>query len=320
LQPTVVTLFFGMNDGRYQALSDVVSANYRTNMEGLITTLQAKGVRVVVFTPGAVDYDKNPQLKDCNYNQTLNALGKIAIELAKKYQCPYADVQQPMQDYQAARKADDPKYCMIPDSIHPNANGHLVMTYAMLQGMGAEAMPVLGSVDLHANTADGLRVVTNTPARVVLETTAPALTPFWFDPLSLDTMKRSGFLTMAGQRLTVTGLPDATYDVKVNGAPSGHVTAKEFSDGYLLPGSYADRGRRIHDLIMRKENNYFTAWREMRLTLQELQAMPAIVAGLMAADEGYHAAIWELATPTTDKLTITLTPIAAVATSPAGNP
>ena len=149
---------------------------------------------MVVFTPGAVDYDRNAKLKECNYNATLAALGKVAIALAQQYHCAYADVHQPMLDYQTARKAEDAAYCMIPDSVHPNNNGHLVMTYAMLQGLGAEAMPPLGTVDLAANTADGLRVVSNTAESVVLETTAPALTPFWFDPASLATMQKSGFL------------------------------------------------------------------------------------------------------------------------------
>jgi len=306
LKPNVVTLFFGMNDGHYQAIADATMETYRKNMEGIITALQAKGVRVVVFTPGAVDYDRQPKLKDCDYNKTLEGLGKVAIELAKKYQCAYADIHQPMVDYQTARKAENPAYCMIPDSVHPNSNGHLVMAYYMLQGMGAEAMPPLGTVDLHANTATGLRIVTNTAESVVLETIAPALTPFWFENASLDTMKKSGFLAMAGQKITLSGLPDGVYEAKVNGVVYGLITAKELADGYLFPGNLSVRGHLLHDLTMRKENNYFSAWREIRLPLQALDATKNIMTGLMAADDGFHAAIWEQATP--EKLTFTLTP------------
>ena len=124
---------------------------------------------------------------------------------------------------------------------------------------------------------------------------------------------------MAGQRLTVRGLAEGSYDLQVNGVRViGGVTADELAHGYLLPGSYSTRGQLVHDLTQRKENNYYTAWREVRLPLHDLPGMTAIVDGLMQADDAYHTAIEE--TAHSEKLTLTLTPRPAGANLAEGKP
>jgi len=318
LKPTIVTLFFGMNDGNYSALNDGTLAEYRKNLEGLITTLQGKGIRVVVFTPGCVDPDRQPRLKEQNYNAMLEAMGKAALELAKQYNCPSADVHHPMLAFQNARKAEAPGYTMIPDSVHPDGNGHLVMANAMLSAFGVEPMPALGTVDVKANTADGLRMVTNTHDKIELETTPPA-TPFWFDASSLSTMRLSGFLELAGQKLTVSGLPEVSYRLTVNNMDLGRVSAESLAAGVFIPGTYSARGRILQDLVARKENNYFSAWREVRLPLADLTAAKAVVEGMMSVDDAFHAAIYELATPT-EKVAITLEPVPENASIAEGAP
>lgn len=306
LNPTVVTLFFGMNDGGYRAVNDDTLKNYRANMEGIIKALQDKGVRVVVFTPGAVDYDKRPALRDVDYNKTLAALGNVGKELAQQYHCAFMDVHQPMLDFMTAQKAKTPDFVMIPDAVHPNPQGHLVMAHLMLQGLGAEAMPAIGTINVATGQGVGLHIVSKSAAQITLENMAPLNVPFWFDPASANVMRDSNFLAMAGQKLTVRGLAPGTYRVAIDGAGVGAFSNAELAGGALLPGSYSALGQRIHDLTDRKENSYFNAWREVRLPLADVTGSQQIVAGLMAADEGYHSVIHNLSTPLT-KITITLT-------------
>ena len=132
LNPTVVTLFFGMNDGSYCPTAEGITSAFKQNEDKIITALKAKGIRVVVYTPGAVDYDRQQKLAACKYNDNLEALGKAALELARQYQLPSADVFHPMVAFQTAQKARNPGFTMIPDSVHPSPAGHLVMAQEML--------------------------------------------------------------------------------------------------------------------------------------------------------------------------------------------
>lgn len=305
-KPTVVTLFFGMNDGGYKAVSDATTNTFKGNEERIIKALTEKGVRVVVYTPGAVDYDKRPALKDANYNDNLEALGQAALDLAKQYNLPSADVFHPMLAFQAAQKAKDPAFTMIPDAVHPSPAGHLVMTQEMLKGLGAEPMPPIGTVDLAANAADGLRVVSTNPAQTVLENTRPVNIPFWFDNSVSNVMRDSGFAATVGQALTVKNMTPGSYKVTLNGADAGQFSADELAVGVKITGQNFAPAKQLHDLIQRKEDNYFTAWREIRLPLGDVNGAAQTVEGLMTADEGYQSMIHTLARPLA-KLNIMLT-------------
>ena len=267
LHPTVVTLFFGMNDGGYRKLDQTVLDTYRANMEGLIKALQEKNIRTIVYTPGCSDHDRNPKLKDANYNVTLEALAKIAMELATKYNCASEDIFHPMLTFQDAQKALDSTYSMMPDSVHPLPNGHLLMTYYMLQGLGAEPMPALGSFDAQTGTAKDLRVITNDDASIVLETLKPIPVPFWFDQANLSTMRTCGFLDFTGQKLTVSGLKAAKYTVVVGDAQPIQFTREELAAGVNTANLSTTRGSIIQTAIMDKENIYYTGWRTIKLSL-----------------------------------------------------
>jgi lysophospholipase L1-like esterase len=305
LQPTVVTLFFGMNDGGYRPAADGITSGFKQNEEKIINALKAKGIRVVVYTPGAVDYDRQKKLADVQYNDNLEALGKAALELAQQYQLPSADVFHPMVAFQNAQKAKKPGFTMIPDAVHPSTPGHLVMAQEMLKGLGAEPMPPIGAIDLKAGTGDGLRVVSSNPAQLVLETTRPVHLPFWFDTAALAVMRDSGFLAMTSGKLTVKGLAAGYYKLTLEGADAGKYSADELAAGIGVPGNTFAPAQRLHDLIQRKEESYYTAWRQVRLPLADLAGSQQIVDGLMAADEGYQAVIHGLATPLA-KCTFTL--------------
>ncbi len=306
LNPTVVTLFFGMNDGGYRPMDAGITANFKRNEEKIITALKAKGVRVVVYTPGAVDYDRQKKLGECNYNDNLESLGKAALELAQHYELPHADVFHPMVTFQTAQKAKQPGFTIIPDAVHPNGPGHLMMAQEMLKGLGAEPMPPLGALDLKGGAGDGLRVVSQQPAQVVLETTRPMNLPFWFEGGSLAVMRDSGFLAMASGKLTVKGLAAGYYKLALNGADCGKFSADELAAGVGVAGNTFAPAQRLHDLIQRKEDSYYTAWRQVRLPLADIAGSQQIVEGLMAADEGYQTVIHNLAAPLA-KGTFTLT-------------
>lgn len=292
LNPTVVTLFFGMNDGNYTTLNGSILKTYRDNMEGIIKTLQAKNVRVIVFTPGCVDYDKRKELGACEYNKNLEALGNACKELAEKYKFDFVDVHHPMVAFQTEHKAKQADYTMIPDAVHPDAKGHLVMARYMLTAF-AEPMPLLGAVDLKANKAEGLQIVSKSDNKVMLKGKLKTF-PFWIDPNSAAAAHDCGMIDFAMPKLIVKGLPAGSYDILTDGQiVLRDISDQELASGIFLPvtNPYA---KFLHDLISTKENNYFNAWREIRLKIQDKEYLYPIYQGLMSADEGYQSAICAL--------------------------
>ena len=296
LKPTVVTLFFGMNDGRYTQTTDDITNSYRQNLDGIITKLQAKGVRVIVFTPGSVDPDKNPNLGNVRYNDNLAALGQAAIDLAKKHGCEYVDVLHPMLAYQTAHKDKNPKFAFTPDGVHPDASGHLVMTSIMLAAFHVDPMPPLGTIDVTTgSTGDNLTVTKRDDQGVTLTETTPSAVPFWFEAGSTQAMTDTGLSNTAEQRLTVKGLAKGAYDLAIDGVDVGEYATDDLANGILVPGTYSTIGQRIHDLTSEKENLYFSAWREVRLPLGGSSDVDRVVSDLMKADNDLHTAIYHIA-------------------------
>lgn len=305
LKPSVVTLFFGMNDGTYQPLNDTIVSNYRQNLEKLVEAIKEKGVRVIVFTPGCVDYDRQSRLGDVQYNKTLEALARTALEVARKNEAPGIDVFHPMLAFQEKQKAKNSSFTMIPDSVHPDAPGHLVMASIMLQGLGAEKMPPLGAFDLASGNGRNLKRVRG-EGTLALETAGTVATPFYMDDSFVSIARECGFLeSLGGQLLKVVGLEAGTYRVVIDGGSAGKYSSEELEKGVFLPGAWSERGKQLQSLIERKENSYFSAWREIRLPMKDLAGIEKVVDGLMKANDGYQEMIHHLAMPA-EKATLSL--------------
>lgn len=305
-RPMVVLLCFGMNDGGYASVNDGRVANYRSNMDGLIKALQAKNIFVIVASPGCIDPDQQQRLRDVEYNAMLETLGNTARELAQQYKCAFIDLYHPMLQYQTQKKALDAKFTMIPDAVHPNAEGQMVMAATLLQGLTAEPMPPLGACSLSDNTGDGLRIISQSAEKIVIETTRPAAVPFWFDTSAAGAMVSPGFLDMAGQKLIVRNLPEATYRVYINDIDVGRYTKAQLAAGVLISGVYSQRGKLLHDLVMRKENAYYTTWREIRLGLADAPGIDKVVDSMMNADSQFATCIEAAKQPGNDPMRIML--------------
>lgn len=301
LKPTLVTLFFGMNDGGYRAIDDGILNNYQTTMEGLIKLLTDKGIRVVVFTPGCVDTDKNPGLKP--YNATLETLGKTAIELATKYKCAYADIHHPMLAFQTAQKAKNSAYSLSFDGVHPNPGGHQVMASAMLPGLGVASMPPLGTVDLKTSQTTGdVKLVTNANGVVSLSAT-PARIPYWVDPANVADVNACGLADLVGQKLTVKGLDAGDYAVSI-GSFTIATTSGDLAQGIPILGTFSDAGQKLHDLVATKENLYFTAWRQIQIPYDGTPGISDAYSSLISADDGLNTALYSFKPPSPIAITI----------------
>ncbi len=298
LRPTVVTLFFGMNDGGYRAPDPAIRKGFGEELARLVDSLTANGARVVVITPGCVDPSRAKRMDGTVYNKALRGLADEALKIAKDRGVTALDMHEALLTFQTAQQAANPEFTMIPDSVHPNAGGHVVMAQALLGALGAEPMPPLGEVDIARKSATGLSLIEADDREVVLEAAAPQPASVWIDPAATTVATACGFVRdMAGRRLVVKGLARGTWDIAVDGTRLGEVTAKDFAEGRSIGSVGWERGRRLHELVKRREDHYFQLWRDVRLKYEGRQGLRELVASMMETNAQYHAMIRALAQP-----------------------
>ncbi|RYX85956.1 hypothetical protein EON83_04155 [bacterium] len=292
-KPDVVTMCFGMNDGHYAKLSDDSANTYRKNLDAIVKILTDKKIRVVIFSPPPVDYDKQPPwmtipLKEVDYNATLAGFGSIGSDIAKKYGATYIDILHPILDAQNAMKAKDPTYAGLRDGVHPDEKGGVVMAGAMLLGMGAEPMPYL---------ADTTAAQLTGADKTQLPTVGRMPIPFWISAESVAPAAASGFLDVAASRLRVRGLAPGRYEIRIGDSSAGLWNASELDKGVLIPGGFSARAKRINEVTNWKEANYFNAWRVVNLAPETGPATDGAIEGLLKADDGFQDAIDSLNKP-----------------------
>jgi lysophospholipase L1-like esterase len=303
LNPTVVTLFFGMNDGRYRPIEDATAHEYRTKMDQLIQTLKAEGVRVIVMTPGCVDVEHRQALADVGYNDTLAALAGIARELAEKHECEFVNMYDAMLAFQTQQKQADAAFTMIPDGVHPNARGHLLMT-AVLLGALSVSPPTLGEVDAARGSAQGdVELVRSSTTQVELKAVLPV--PYWIEPEMRPFAETCGMSALTHPRLVVRGLSEGEYSIELDGAAAGDATASQLAAGVALQWT-EPAGKQLFDLVVAKEQNYFAVWRNVQLSQSATPGIQEVVAAMMQVDDAFHNAIHALA-DARKEATITIT-------------
>jgi lysophospholipase L1-like esterase len=158
-KPRVATTCYGMNDGKYTALTDDIAKAFHDNMSKVVENFTMNNVLVVVGSPGCVDSVtfRRANVTPAVYNKTLAAERDIAKEVAEQKHLPFADVYDAMYDtMEKAKSKYGENYPVAgPDGIHPNPNGHVIMAYAFLKGLGVSGDVGTITVDLAAKKATG---------------------------------------------------------------------------------------------------------------------------------------------------------------------
>jgi len=177
-KPTVATTCYGMNDGSYTALTDVIAGTYRTNQTAIVDALKKHGVRgIVIGSPKCVDTAAYRRVPGADvYNKTLGALADIDKKIAADEGVVYADVYGITTATMEKAKAKLGKNYVFAggDGVHPGPNGQIVMAYAFLKALGCDGAIGTVTVDLGAGTAtatDGHKVLSCQNGEVSIEST-----------------------------------------------------------------------------------------------------------------------------------------------------
>lgn len=247
LKPTVVTLCYGMNDGRYVPVTDEIKNNYRNGLLKAVQAFQKAGATVVVGSPGCVDSVTfaRPTASAADYNANLSALKDEAAAVARQTGSPFADVFTPMFNALAPAKQRHGETYHVAggDGVHPRANGGLIMAYAFLKSLGFDGNVGTLYVDMNDKTAKTFGGHTFVKADGNAFTFESTQYPFCFTGRPEDPASTTGIIDFVPFNndlnrftLTVTG-PAKAYRVTW-GESTKEFTAEQLKTGVNLAAEF----------------------------------------------------------------------------------
>ena len=295
-QPTVVTLLFGMNDGRYYDFDEATMKVYTDGLTAIIQELKAKTkARLYVMTPTVYDGTRNtPWSHTSRYNDVLDHYSEAARQIAAREQLPVIDLHGVTTEALMQAKKSDSTYTFLQDGVHPEADGQLVMATEILRAWGAPASGVESTI------SDMLSVQAGTPVTVTI--TAPLA---WPEPLPSEKLRAvRPQITQMGAviwRVAPGLLAPGTYKVSVDGAEVRDFTADDLVRGIALnqlSKKSQDDSRAVAVLIRKRADWFYTRWRqievpyatEYKATANVVTAFDTLIAE-MAAPHKYEIVI-----------------------------
>jgi lysophospholipase L1-like esterase len=282
-RPTVVTLLFGMNDGKYRDFDPAVLKTYQDGMSEIIRILKTRTkARIYVMTPTVYDGTRHTSWSHTDkYNDVLDRYSEAAKAIAAREGLPVIDLHEATVAALARAKAAEPDYTFVPDGVHPNEDGQLVMATEILKAWGATSTSARADVTARAG------------AEIVVDVTAPLPWPSPRPSARLAGV-RPDIAELGSVKLSVTGLAPGSYAVSVHGADAGTFTAEQLSNGVGVLG--ASRAALEHSdavaaLLRKREDTMFLGWRNLQVPLATYAHTAAAVRAVdaVAADMAERA-------------------------------
>lgn len=276
-RPTVVTLLFGMNDGEYRDFDPKTLKVYEDGLTAIIRTLKQKTrARIYVMTPTVYDGTRRPSWSHTDrYNEVLDRYSEAAKRIAAREGVPIIDLHEATTAALREAKLINSSYTFVPDGVHPEVDGQLLMAAEILRAWGA---PPHGAEIARA-------VALDSEGRASLRISAPLP---WPSPLPSETLRRirPEIVEMGEVRLKITGLPTGTYRVQVDESSAQEFSSEELARGISL-GTQSETARRTTDevaqLVRRRADLFFTRWRQIEVPLgARYRTVPAALSSLDA--------------------------------------
>ena len=241
LKPAYVTVLLGMNDGQYRHFAAEVFQRYETDMSLLIDKLNKLGTRTILMGPSMYDarvsktkppswVARNPeQGKEVTnyYPAVLAFFGAWQRDQATHGGLGYVELQSVMELVTREKRIAQPSFTMIPDAVHPNADGHAVMAHAILEQMHAKRQ--VSSI-MARREPKGWRVSGQFAKISAVEGDDQSLrftvltdSLPWVLPEDAEEgyrLAKSGH-KLSNERLRILGLPAGRYDLSIDGVKVG---------------------------------------------------------------------------------------------------
>ena len=261
---------------------------YSEGYEHIIDSVEKAlpGIRITVIQPSP--YDDVTRAPDFagGYNTVLIRYGQFVRDLGGRNGLTVADMNTPVAAMLEKAKATDPKLAqkIIPDRVHPEESGHLIMAEALLKAWNAPAL--VAAVEINAATkrvarAENAKVTDlNVGQRISWTETDGALPfplPHPLDEVDKDfalAVNSSDFLEALDQEpLKISGLTGERYVLRIDGEEVGVFTKENLAEGVnlaLAPTPMWKQASRVHDLTVKHNDLHYARWREVQTPLQNL--------------------------------------------------
>lgn len=256
-KPKYITVMLGMNDGGYQHFNHKIFSWYEKGMTRLADRMDALGAVTVFMGPTMYDSRvasiKPPSwIKDSPhvdaatsyYNAVLAFYGTWVRDTALARGAGYVDLNGPMNYYTTRKRFEDPAFTLIPDAVHPRADGHAVMAFELLKQMNVA--PIVSGVTASRKPDGEWRVASLEGDVTGIVGDGDALR-FTFEadalPWVLPPDARVGYeLIQAGhemsyERLSIRDLKPGRYRLKIDGVEVGQYMHYELSSKLELQGN-----------------------------------------------------------------------------------
>ena len=252
--PTISTIMLGMNDvGRDNYGKDKTGQNvenqrkwnlegYVKNMTKLSEMLTTDKSKIIYLTPSIYDQTGNQSSK--NFFGVNDALGTCAQEckkLSEKFNGGLVDFYGLMSKINEEQQKKNPAFTIVGgDRVHPAMEGHTVMAYAFLKAQKCPALVSDMAVDFAKSAVVKQENCQITDLKiengVVTFTCKENALPF---PMQADLTKKIEALVpftddLNREMLTVSGLPEGTYKLLIDGQEVQEATAEDFGKGINL--------------------------------------------------------------------------------------
>ena len=297
LRPTAVTVDFGMNDGRG---GEAGLKSYVDSSRTLTEALVAGGARVALVTPSPEEKYEAGQPAGSAYNTLLRKYSEGLQGVATEKNTVFVDQLNPMiSTIEAGRaakvlSATAGKDRLIPDGVHPNYAGHLVMATHILKGLNAPGL--VSSVEIDAKTLQFKAqnaAVTTTPSTTTaapVVSNAPTtgkLLPSNAAPISFTridgalpwpipntaalALQIPGFTPiddLSRYEIKIVNLPVSQYEIAIDNQNVGTFTSEQLGAGVNLSQNAGPISAQAQELLLKigeKNNLFHTRWRTVQL-------------------------------------------------------
>jgi lysophospholipase L1-like esterase len=292
-KPTVMTIMLGMNDGNYKAFDEKTFKVFTDGYEHVIKAMKdgVPGVRITVIDPSPYDDVTRAPMFEGGYNAVLLKYGEYLRTLAQNENLDFADLNTRLVQALTRANATDPANAqkIVPDRVHPNRSGHLLMVASLLEAWGAA--PTVTRVEIDAASAQvkdaANTAVSGLEAKGSIRWTQkdealPMPVPM-NDPLMALAVTSSDFREKFNtQTLRVTGLDAPAYTLTINGRGVGAPFTRESLAAGInlaeLDTPMMRQAAQVHDLTIKRADIHNIRWRQVQLPLQTM--LPARVAAV----------------------------------------
>lgn len=238
-KPKYVTILLGMNDGGYKQWDARTFDAYQKGMLELLDKISGIGATAIVMGPTMYDREAliiKPSSHRANfdsdvskyYNAVLAFYGTFMRDQANERGLAYVDMFAALNDLTAVQRIHEPGFTMIPDAVHPDADGHTIMAAAFLDALHVPATACNTQATL---TPKGWKVTVGPGGNATdIEGDADHLSFTAQDPALpwiLPPDAALGYkLSVAGHHhstepFRVVGLSPGKYELKIDGHPVG---------------------------------------------------------------------------------------------------